>query len=144
MKVLEKTAELGALKFKVQTNRDIAVKSFEEFPDVIKYLVDRQGKVSTDNKEFLKSHPALKDLDAIKNKELGVLFDINDKIAQLIEFALPLMLESAKETIAAREILDYAKENGALEIFNSKMLEFLAQGFTQREQEKPKIQFSMK
>lgn len=136
MKVLEKTAELGALKFKVQTNRDIAVKSFEEFPDVIKYLVDRQGKVSTDNKQFF--------LDAIKNKELGVLFDINDKIAQLIEFALPLMLASAKETITAREILDYAKENGALEIFNSKMLEFLAQGFTQREQEKPKIQFSMK
>lgn len=136
MKVLEKTATLGEMTFKVQTNRDIAVKSFEAYPDLVEYLFSKQGqKVKSDNDFFIQ---------AIKDKELSKLFKMNDKIGELIEFALPLMLESAKDPTNAQDIISYAKENNAEEVFNAAMLEFLMQGFTLREQEKPKIQFSMK
>ena len=41
MRVLEKTVTLGEMKFKVATDRDIAVKAFEEFPDLIDYLTKK-------------------------------------------------------------------------------------------------------
>jgi predicted nucleotidyltransferase len=124
------------MTFRVQTNRDIAVKSFEMFPDLIEYLFKKQNqKIESDNDFFI---------NAIKDKELSKLFNMNDKISELIEFALPLMLESAKDTTNPKDIISYAIENNAQEIFNSTMLDFLVQGFTPREQEKPKIQFSMK
>lgn len=136
MKVLEKTATLGEMTFKVQTNRDIAVKTFEEFPDLMEYLINQQARGKQDETQFF--------LNAIKNKELSLLFNMDEKLCELIKFALPLMLESAKDTTNANDIIEYAKENDVLETFNSAMLEFLVQGFTPREQGKAKIQFSMK
>lgn len=136
MKVLEKTATLGEMTFKVQTNRDIAVKTFEEFPDLMEYLINQEARGKQNDTQFF--------INAIKNKELGMLFNMDEKLCELIKFALPMMLESAKDTTSANEIIEYAKENGVQETFNAAMLEFLVQGFTQREQAKPKIQFSMK
>lgn len=136
MKFLEKTATLGEMTFKIQTNRDIAIKTFEQFPDLMEYLIKKQGKAANNDNDFF--------IQALKNKELGELFDMEDKIQELIKFALPLMLESAKDTTNASEIFKYAEQNNALSIFNNAMLEFLMQGFTQRGMEEPKIRFSMK
>lgn len=136
MKFLEKQVTLGDMEFKVRTNRDIAVKAFEEYPELIEYILNKQGGESKSEQQYF--------IEALKNKELGVLLDMNGRIANLIEFALPLMLKEAGDETDAKSIIDYAKENDSDEIFNAKMLEFLVEGFTLRGQDKPKILFSMK
>lgn len=135
MKFLEKQVTLGDMEFKVRTNRDIAVKAFEEYPELIEYVLNKQGTDLDDDKFFI---------NALKNKELGILLDMNGRIANLIEFALPLMLKEAGDETDAQSIVNYAKDNEADEFFNAKMLEFLVEGFTLRGQDKPKILFSMK
>lgn len=133
MKLLEKTVELGEMTFKVVTNRDIAVKSFEEYPEVLKYIFKNQNGKQKDW------------ISLIENKGLSELFKINDEIAKLVEFALPLMLEAAKDKTKAKKVIDYARDNDVIEEFNAGILEFLAQGFTQGElAKKPKVKFSMK
>lgn len=133
MKVLEKTVELGEKSFKVRANRDIAVKSFEEYPEVLEYIVKQQNKGEQDI------------VALVKGKGLSELFRVNEQIAKLVEFALPLMLREAKDTANAKTIIKYAKDNGVLEQFNAGILEFIAEGFTQGElANKPKIKFSMK
>ena len=136
MKILEKEVTLGDMKFRVRTNREIAVKAFEQYPDLIEYLFNKQGSKAKNETQYF--------IEALKKKELGTLFSMNDKIADLIGFALPLMLDGAGDKTSSKEIIEYAKANNASDMFNSKMLEFLVEGFTQRGQEKPKIQFSMK
>ena len=136
MKVLEKQVTLGEMEFRVATNRDIAIKTFEQFPDLMEDLITQKGNQSTNEEEFF--------IKALKKKELSKLFDMNNKLGELIAYALPLMLKSANDNSNAVEIIDYAKENGADRVFNSAILEFLMQGFTQRELAKPKIKFSMK
>ena len=136
MKILEKTVELGDMKFRVATDRNIAVKAFEEYPELIEYLVRKQKEANQNDEDFF--------VKAIKNKELSNLFEMEEKFGDLISFALPLMLEKAGDMTDAQAIIDYAVENGADSVFNSAMLEFLVQGFTQREVVKPKINFSMK
>ena len=137
IKVLEKTVTLGEKVFKVGTDRNIAVKAFEEHPELIEYLVNKQGAIgNADDTAFF--------LEAIKKKELGTLFDMENKLADLIAFALPMMLKKVGDQSNAGEIISYAKDNGADTILNNAMLEFLVQGFTQRELAKPKIKFSMK
>ena len=74
MKVLEKTVELGEMSFKVQTNRDIAVKSFEEYPEVLEYVVKRQKKGEQDI------------VSLVKAKGLSELYRVNDSIAKMVEF----------------------------------------------------------
>ena len=69
---------------------------------------------------------------------------MENKLADLIAFALPMMLKKVGDQSNAGEIISYAKDNGADTILNNAMLEFLVQGFTQRELAKPKIKFSMK
>lgn len=133
MKVLEKTVELGEKSFKVRTNKDIAVASFEKFPEVLEYMMKQQKPGSQDF------------ITMIKNKELSKLFRFNDDVGKLVEFALPLMLEASGDTSDAKEIIKYAKNNGVIEQFNTAMLEFIGQGFTLGElAQKPKIKFSMK
>ena len=136
MKLLEKQVTLGEMEFKVATNREIAIKTFEQFPDLMEYLISQKGNSNANEEEFF--------IEALKKKQLSKLFDMDNKLAELISYALPLMLETANDKSCAVEIIDYAKENGADGVFNSAMLEFLMQGFTQRELSKPKIKFSMK
>lgn len=136
MKLLEKQVTLGEMNFKVATNREIAIKTFEQFPDLMEYLISQKGQSNANEKEFF--------IEALKKKELSKLFDMDNKLADLIAYALPLMLKTANDNSPAVEIIEYAKENGADGVFNSAILEFLMQGFTQRELAKPKIKFSMK
>lgn len=136
MKLLEKQVTLGEMEFKVATNRDIAIKTFEQFPDLMEYLISQKGQSNASEEEFF--------IETLKKKELSKLFDMDNKLADLIAYALPLMLKTANDNSSAVEIIDYAKENGADGVFNSAILEFLMQGFTQRELAKPKIKFSMK
>ena len=44
MKLLEKQVTLGEMEFKVATNRDIAIKTFEQFPDLMEYLISQKGQ----------------------------------------------------------------------------------------------------
>lgn len=134
MKILEKNVELGVKKFKVATDRDIAIKSFEKYPDVIEYVVTNKESESSDQAVFI---------NAIKNKELGKLFEMNDKLGKLVEFVLPLMLKKANDSSDSKDIIEYAIENEVIEDFNSAIVEFLFLGFTQRGLGKPKIKFSM-
>ena len=136
MKVLEKQVTLGEMEFKVVTNREIAIKTFEQFPDLMEYLISQKGNSNANEEEFF--------INALKKKELSKLFDMDNKLGELIAYALPLMLKSANDNSNAVDIIDYAKENGADGVFNSAILEFLMQGFTQRELVEPKIKFSMK
>lgn len=134
----ERTVTLGEKQFKVVANRDIAVKSFEQYPDVIIYLKEQEKSAKSNKNED--------DLfvELLKNKQLGKMFEINDKMAELVKFALPLMLAEANDNSNADEIISYAEENDAAEQFNAKIFELITNAFTQRGQEKPKIQFSMK
>lgn len=134
----ERTVTLGEKQFKVVANRDIAVKSFEQFPDVIIYLKEQEKNAKSNKNED--------DLfvELLKNKQLGKMFEINDKMAELVKFALPLMLAEANDNSNANDIISYAEENNVAEQFNAKIFELITNAFTQRGQEKPKIQFSMK
>ena len=136
IKILEKTVTLGDMKFKVAVDRDIAIKSFEEYPELIEYFINQQKKAGLGETEFF--------IDSLKNKTLNELYSKDEELSKLIEFALPLMLEKANDKSSAEEILQYADENNARSTVNSAMLKFLFQGFTQRELAKPTIKFSMK
>lgn len=136
MKLLEKNVTLGEMKFKVAVNRDIAIKAFEEYPELIEYIISQENSEASDEQSIF--------INALKKKELSVLYDMEENLAKLIGFALPLMLQSAGDTSDAMAIIQYAKENDADSILNSAMLEFLMQGFSQRGLAKPKIKFSMK
>jgi len=136
MKILEKTVTLGEMTFKVGTDREIAVKTFDKYPDLLEYMFDRQEMVESGGKSFIR--------ETLKNGELGQLLDMENKFADLIGFALPLMLKKANDDTDAQKIIDYAKENGADTVMNSALLEFLCEGFTQSEPVKPKIKFAMK
>ena len=136
MKLLEKQVTLGEMEFRVATNRDIAIKAFEQFPDLMEYIIKQQGEGVVNEEEFF--------IDTLKKKELSKLFDMENKLGELIAFALPLMLMRANDDSNSSDIINYAIENGADGVFNSALLEFLMEGFTQRELVKPKIKFSMK
>ena len=112
------------------------IKTFEQFPDLMEYLISQKGQSNANEEEFF--------IEALRKKELSKLFDMDNKLADLIAYVLPLMLKTADDNSSAVEIIEYAKENGADGVFNSAILEFLMQGFTQRELAKPKIKFSMK
>lgn len=136
MKLLEKQVTLGEMEFRVASNREIAIKTFEQFPDLMEYLISQKGQSNANEEEFF--------IEALKKKELSKLFDMDNKLADLIAYALPLMLKTANDNSSAVAIIEYAKENGADGVFNSAILEFLMQGFTQRGLAEPKIKFSMK
>ena len=136
IKILEKTVTLGDMKFKVAVDRDIAIKSFEEYPELIEYFINQQKKAGLGETAFF--------IDSLKNKTLNELYSKDEELSKLIEFALPLMLAKANDKSSAEEILQYADENNARSTVNSAMLKFLFQGFTQRELAKPTIKFSMK
>ena len=134
MKLLEKQVTLGKYQFKVATDRDLAIKSFEAYPDVIEYILKNESN-ATDDVELIVS--------AIKKKELALLFEYEEKLAQLVRFVLPLMLEKAGEEVNAQEIIEYATKNDVVDDFNAGIIELLMLGFMQRGLGQPKIKFSM-
>lgn len=142
MKFLEKKVTLGEKSFKVRINRDIAVKSFEEYPDILEYFI-KQNDIKSKLKNG-KQNDTDTFITMLKNKQLSALFDTNERIAELVKFALPIMIGEANDDADANEIIEYASENGVIETFNAAMVEFIMQGFTIGELGKAKIEFSMK
>lgn len=139
MKVLEKTVELGEMSFKVRANRDIAVDTFQKYPDVLKYAIKHKGIASEEDIDVDMF------LQLLTNNGLDELTNIRQQLSEMVAYALPIMLKSAHDTTNADDIIKYATENNALDVMNSGLLEFIAQGFTQGElANKPKIKFSMK
>lgn len=134
MKLLQKRVELGKYKFNVVTDRDLAIKSFEAYPEVVEYILKNDSS-ATDDVEIM--------INAIKKKELKQLLELEEKLAELVKFVLPLMLEKAGESVNAQELIEYATDNDAIEDFNAGIIEFLIMGFMQRGLGKPKIKFSM-
>jgi hypothetical protein len=132
MQILVKSVELGEMKFKVGTDRDIAVKCFNEFPELLEKIKEQEEVLENkSSKMFDETVLELSDY-------------ILEELPKFIKFALPLMLEKAGDNSNAEEIIKYAQDNNATEIMNVPLMEFVAQGFTQRKLAKPKIKFSMK
>ncbi len=143
MKILEKTVTLGEMNFKIGVDRNISVNVFEAYPDVLEYLINSAQEINDSNKDKNINETQFL-LNAIKNKKLDRIFEIEDKMGDLVAYALPQMLRKVGDTTDASKIIEYAKENGADVEFNSAILSLLNEAFTQRELGKPKIKFSMK
>lgn len=136
LKVLVKTVTFGEKTFKVGVDRNLAIACLEEKPELMEYLISQRNTSAKSSQEFF--------LKALKEKTLGKLYAMEDKLSELTELSLPLMLKKAEDDHDAKEIIDYAKEHDAMGTLNNGMLEFLMQGFSQRELAKPTIKFSMK
>lgn len=134
MKLLEKRVTLGEYEFKVVTDRELAIKSFEAYPETIEYILKNEASSGNDVEIMI---------NAIKNKELKELLEMEDKLRDLVKYVLPIMLKKAGESLDAQEIIDYATENDVIDDFNIGIIDFLFLGFSQRELGKPKIKFSM-
>lgn len=137
IKFLTKKVELGEMSFKVGIDRDIACDAFQEFPDLIEYLMSKKADiVAKDDDDFF--------FKALKQKQLKEIMGIEDKVTDLVGYALPLMLKKAKDNSDAEEIMEYARDNGVLKIFTKGMVDFIFEGFSLGELGTPKIKFSMK
>ena len=141
MKILTKNVTVGDYEFKVAIDRNIMADAFEQFPDLMEYLLKNSGKAKDDS-EFL--------IEAIKNKNLHTVVQSGDDIKALVKYAFPKMLEKADKEYGtdnlskADEILAYIEENEVDEIFSASMFEFICLGFTKETTEKkPKVKFTM-
>lgn len=54
------------------------------------------------------------------------------------------MLKEADCDLLSEDILTYFEENGVSQEASIELFNFIVEGFTQREQRKPKVAFSMK
>lgn len=135
MKKLNKDVEIGEYKFTISINRDIAIKCCEKFTDFFSKFF---------NSEQLEGNNIQ---DYIKNKKLRYILELNDYIkensGEVVEFALPLMLEEANCNIDSDELIKYIKDKDADDIFNAKVLEFIIMGFTPEEVKKPKVKIKI-
>jgi len=136
MKIITKRITVGDYDFDISTDRDIAVKAFEQFPDFAKYVF---SNANLSEKQFLES--------AIDNKELSKVFDLQDQEKDLVLYAFPYMY--AKANPASQdgfigEFLTFIEENGVMDVFVEKVFEFLMLGFSQKEKATPKVKFSLK
>jgi len=132
MKTLKKRITVGDYSFEIGTNRDIAVKAMEEYPDFAVYVFSQQGaEVSFE--------------DALKNKQLSKYLDILKQEKDIILYAFPLMYEEAngKKLDFKKEFYAFLEDNNAMDVFVSKVFEFLMLGFTQKEN-KPKVKLELK
>lgn len=140
MKILTKKISVGDYEFKVGIDRDIVADAFEEYPDLIEFLLNNSdGK---ENDIIVK---------ALRDKNLRQVLETNEQIAGVVKFAFPRMLEKADKlngtdnASKVDEIIDYIYENEVDNIFNTEMFKFMCMGFTAGTTErKPKVKFVMK
>lgn len=132
MKTLKKRITVGDYSFEIGTNRDIAVRAMEEYPDFALYVFSQQGA-------------ELVFEDALKNKQLSKYFEILKQEKDIILYAFPLMYEEAngKKLDFEKEFYAFLEDNNAMDVFVSKVFEFLMLGFTQKEN-KPKVKLELK
>ena len=88
MNKLIKEIEFGKYNFKIDINRDIALKCAEEFPEFMANVLDKsRGAINSDISTL------------IRTNQLRVLLDNSDYIREncpnVVKFALPLMLKEA-------------------------------------------------
>ena len=139
MNKLIKECAFGDMTFNIATNREIALKVSQKFPDEVAEIIGNANDTEFD-KDNIK--------EMIKDGKLADFFSrgetalkTNDKIAR---FALPLMLKEAGDTHNAKEIIDYAIENDADQILFANVTRVVFMGFTMSGEIKtPKIQFTM-
>lgn len=123
------------MEFSVSVDREIAVKTLEEFPELLEYFVSSENKTIEKDSSFI---------EMIKSKQLSKILEMNNQIGEAISFALPQMLKKAQDKSNAKKIIEYAIENGVDQEMYAGLWEFLLEGFTQGELGSPKIKFSMK
>lgn len=138
MNKLIKEIEFGKYNFKIAINRDIALKCAEEFPEFMSNVLDNSRDVASSDVSTL-----------IRTNKLRELLDNSDYIREncpnVVKFALPLMLKEAGSKENANEIIEYAIENEADEIFNINIWEVILMGFSKNGVTKtPKVTFKMK
>lgn len=136
MKILTKRITVGDYSFDISTDRDIAVKAFQEFPDFAKYVFT---KANLTEKQLLES--------AIDNKELDKLLNIQEQEKDLVLYAFPYMYAKANSVSQdgfIEEFLTFIEGNGVMDVFVEKVFEFLMLGFSQKEKATPKVKFELK
>lgn len=138
MNKLIKEIEFGKYNFKIAINRDIALKCAEEFPEFMANILDNSRDVTSGDVSTL-----------IRNNKLRELLDNSDYVREncpeVVKFALPLMLKEAGSKEDANEIINYAIENEADEIFNINVWNVILMGFMNNGEAKtPKVTFKMK
>ena len=105
------------------------MQSFQEFPDLIEYLMQQEkevGKGDISEADYL--------VKLIKSKQLKQALSVTEDIGEMVKFALPLMLEKAEDKTNYHKIIDYIDENGIKDEFNSAVFGFISLGFTLGEQ----------
>jgi len=133
----------GELVFDVGIDRNITCQTYQEFPNLIAYLMEQEKDIGS---EKISEEAFM--LKLMKEKKLVQALSVQEDIAKLVEFALPLMLKKVDEKISpfkAEEIIGYVKANEVDEEFNMSIFDFISLGFTQCGQDKkPKVKFVTK
>jgi len=143
MNDLRKHIECGEYSFDVAIDRDIAVKSFEEFPKLSEYVFTTARDNARNNNAKKQDEIDIL-VSNIRNKKMNELYEQEESLKQCVKFAFPLMLKKAGSELDANTIIDYIYENGVADEFNAGIYEMILLGFTQREVVKKKVNFSMK
>lgn len=132
---LIKEVVLGKYKFKISVNRAIFIDVNRKFPEFFKKAIEM-------------SNSGLTPEEALVNGKVDKLFDLIDfsreQAEKITEYALPMLLKEAGSKENPIEIIDYAKENDVFELLADGVVEFILAVFTEGEQPKPKVKFSMK
>lgn len=145
MKKLRKNLTVGEYEFSLEINKDIAVSTFEEVPEMVS-LIDEAMKTNKSQKEefgfgkFLQQ--AKEQNDEKDEKDLAVM-------RKTSEVALKKMYHSVETNKPANdeffdEFWNYIDENNAELLMCSTIVEFLMQGFTLGKELKPKVKIVLK
>lgn len=139
MRTLKRHIEMGEKSFDVAIDRAIVADVFEAFPDQLELMVNMSDKNDDESGTNI--------VELAKTKRLKSLLTFEDKVKDIVVFALPMLLEKAKESdplSTAEDILIYVEKN-EIDEFYTGIWEFILSGFTTNERDKEKkVSFVMK
>lgn len=145
MKKLRKNLTVGEYNFSLEINKDIAVSTFEEVPEMVA-LLDEAMEKNKSPKENLKFgeilQQAKKQNDEKDEKDLAVM-------RKTAEIALKKMYYAVETNKTAHDdffddFWSYIDRNDAELLMCSTLVEFLMQGFTLGRELKPKVKIVLK
>ena len=151
MRTFRRHIKCGIYSFDVVINREIAIEVMEEFPQLAEYVFTTMKESANKYAEKLNRGEKIKAPDEfdvlianIHNKKLKETAERDVDLQASVKFAFPLMLKASGSNLDAQTIIDYIYENGVDGEFNSGIYEMVILGFTQREVNTKKVDFSMK
>lgn len=147
MRILKRHIEMGEKSFDVAIDRSIVADVFERFPNQLELMVNMRDKKYDDTESETESETKTDIVELAKTKRLKDLIVYEDNAREIVIFALPMLLEKAKENdpvSMAHDILNYVEENEVDEFYTA-IWEFILSGFTTNGRDKEqKVSFVMK